>query len=61
MNETEVLQELKALGTEQNRKVYRRHGVGENLHGVSFANLGKLKKKIKIDHELAERLWEGRL
>jgi 3-methyladenine DNA glycosylase AlkD len=51
------MKELKALGTEQNRKVYKRHGAGENLFGVSFANLGKLQKKIKIDHDLAEKLW----
>ena len=54
---TDVLQELEALGTEQNRKVYRRHGVGENLYGVSYANLGKLKKRLKTDHALALELW----
>lgn len=53
----EVMNELKALGTAQNRKVYKRHGAGEDLFGVSFANLNKLQKKIKIDHELAEKLW----
>jgi 3-methyladenine DNA glycosylase AlkD len=57
MNETEVLRELEAFGTEQNRKIYRRHGIGENMYGVSFANLGALKKKIKVDHELAQKLW----
>lgn len=57
MNQTEVLRELEACGTEQNRKIYRRHGIGENMYGVSFANLGKLKKKIKVDHELAQQLW----
>jgi 3-methyladenine DNA glycosylase AlkD len=57
MNEHDVLATLQAMGTEQNRKVYRRHGVGENMYGVSFANLGSLKKKIKIDHGLAQKLW----
>lgn len=57
MTYREVMKELKALGTEQNRKVYKRHGAGENLFGVSFANLGKLQKKIKIDNDLAEKLW----
>lgn len=57
MTETEVLAELAALGTEQNRKIYRRHGSGEKVFGVSFANLGQLKKKIKRDHKLAEKLW----
>lgn len=58
MNTTEVLEQLRALGTAQNRKVYRRHGVGEDLYGVSYADLGKLKKRIKVDHALALALWD---
>jgi len=57
MNANEVMRELQTLGTEQNRKIYRRHGVGENMFGLSYANLGALKKKIKTDHALAEALW----
>src|SRR5262245_41163466 len=57
MTINEALDELKALGSEQTRKTYQRHGVGENLFGVSFANLRKLQKKIKVDHELARQLW----
>ena len=57
MNYAQVMKELKALGTAQNRKVYARHGGGENMFGVSFANLGKLKKQLKVNHELAEQLW----
>jgi 3-methyladenine DNA glycosylase AlkD len=53
----QVLDELKSLGTEQNRKVTKRHGVGDNLFGVSFADLGKLQKKLKLDHRLAQQLW----
>jgi 3-methyladenine DNA glycosylase AlkD len=53
----ETLQQLESLGTEQNRKIYRRHGVGENAYGVSFANLEKLRKAIKKDHALAMQLW----
>ena len=58
MTADHVLKELESLGTEQNRKIFRRHGLGENLYGVSSANLGKLKKRIKVDHELALELWE---
>ncbi|UCE41206.1 MAG: DNA alkylation repair protein [Candidatus Aminicenantes bacterium] len=57
MTYREAMRKLKALGTAQNRKVYKRHGAGKNLFGVSFANLGKLQKEIKIDHDLAEKLW----
>lgn len=53
----EVMQELEAAGTEQNRKIYKRHGAGDVLFGVSYANLGKLQKKIKLDHALAKQLW----
>ncbi len=53
----QTLAELKALGTAQNRKVYARHGVGGPAYGVSYADLGKLKKKIRADQELAEALW----
>ena len=52
-----VIQELEDLGTEQNRKIYRRHGVGEDLFGVSFGNIRKLQKRIKNDHALALELW----
>ena len=53
----ETLEKLKSMGTAQNRKVYARHGVGRKMYGVSFANLGKLKKAIKTNHELAVKLW----
>ena len=54
-----ILTELEQLGTAQNVKIYRRHGAGENVYGVSFANLGKLHKRIGVDHELALELWES--
>ena len=59
MTYTEAMAELKKLGTAQNIKIYKRHGAGDNLFGVSFANLNKLQKKIKIDHQLALQLWES--
>lgn len=48
---------LKDAGTAQNRKVYARHGVTAKMYGVSYADLGGLRKKIKVDLELAEKLW----
>ena len=53
----ETLATLESMGTAQNRKIYIRHGAGANLYGVSFANLTALKKKIKLDHALAQGLW----
>ena len=52
-----VLRELKRLGTAQNVKIYRRHGAGENVYGVSFADLRPLGKKLGPDHALALELW----
>ena len=40
MSFEEVMEALKAAGTEQNRKIYPRHGVKNELYGVSFADLG---------------------
>jgi 3-methyladenine DNA glycosylase AlkD len=57
MNLNSALRELKRRGTAQNRKVYRRHGIGENMYGVSFADLRLLAKQIKIDQGLAVQLW----
>ncbi len=53
----EILHELETRGTEKTRKTYHRHGVGEDQYGVSYADLGALKKRIKRDHPLAQQLW----
>ena len=52
-----IMAGLRTMGTEQNRKVYARHGIGKKMYGVSYANLNKLKKQIGTDHALAEKLW----
>lgn len=59
MTYQQVMNELKRMGTAQAVKIYKRHGAGDNLFGVSFANLKVLQKKIKVDHELALALWES--
>lgn len=59
MTAKQVLRQLESLGTAQNRKIYARHGVEREMYGVSFANLDKLEKRIKTDHELALALWES--
>lgn len=55
----EILQELESLGTEQSRKIYRKHGVTRESYGVSYADLEKIRKRIKKDHALARELWES--
>jgi 3-methyladenine DNA glycosylase AlkD len=59
MSAVEVLKELEACGTAQNRKIYARHGVKDEMYGVSTANLKKIQKKIKTDHQLALALWDS--
>jgi hypothetical protein len=57
MNFADVMNQLKQMGTEANRRIYRNHGATENVFGVSTANLKTLVKAIKKDHALAEQLW----
>lgn len=58
MQLAEVVRTLKKAGTAQARKIYARHGIGPNMYGVSYANLGALAKKIKRNEPLAEELWK---
>ncbi len=51
------MRRLEAAGTEQNRKVYPRHGVKPPMFGVPYSELAKLRKEIKVDHALAVALW----
>jgi 3-methyladenine DNA glycosylase AlkD len=58
MTVNEAMKELEALGSEQTRKTFRRHGAAEPMFGVKFGDLGKLQKRIKIDHALSKALWK---
>ena len=57
MNFDEAIAELEALGTEQTRKTWCRHGAAAPMFGVKFGDLAKLQKRIKVDHLLAVALW----
>jgi len=57
MDAQEVLATLKKLGRPQTAAIYRRHGAGDDVCGVLTSEIGKLKKKIKVDHALAQELW----
>jgi 3-methyladenine DNA glycosylase AlkD len=60
MSAKEILAELKALGTAQNRKIYTRHGGDpKTLYGVSFAHIGAIAKRVKRNHALAEGLFKS--
>ena len=57
MTPDQVMRELEAQGTPQNRKIFARHGVTGPQFGVSYGNLDKLQKRIRTNHELAQALW----
>lgn len=57
MTTQDVLHNLEAHGTAQNRKVYARHGASNHI-GVSYAHMKTLKKQIKTNHTLAVDLWQ---
>jgi 3-methyladenine DNA glycosylase AlkD len=57
MDAATALGRLEAAGTEQNRRIYRRHGAHDPLFGVSFAVLHALAKEAKRDQALARDLW----
>ena len=59
MTPTQAMKALEAAGTEQNRKIYPRHGVTSPLFGVSFADLRKLRKQVGVDHPVAVSLWDS--
>ena len=58
MNLNDAMKELEALGSEQTRKTWHRHGAAEPMFGVKFGDLAKLQKRIKVNHTLATELWK---
>jgi len=59
MNVEEIMQKLEELGSEQTKKVYHNHGVGEPYFGVKIGDLKKLVKFVKKDQELALTLYDS--
>jgi 3-methyladenine DNA glycosylase AlkD len=58
MNAKDVVAALRKSGKPQTAAIYKRHGSGDNVCGVLTSELARLKKKIKIDHDLAMDLWK---
>lgn len=56
---SDVLAKLKKLGKKKTAEIYRKHGATGEVWGVSFADLGALKKQIKTDHNIAQSLWKS--
>ncbi|OPA81251.1 DNA alkylation repair protein [Paenibacillus selenitireducens] len=54
----EVMQQLEAMGTEQTKSTYIRHGAQEPFFGVKIGDMKKLVKFVKKDQELALALYD---
>jgi 3-methyladenine DNA glycosylase AlkD len=54
----EIVDELKALGSETTKKVLLKHGAREPFFGVKVEHLKKIQKRIKKDYQLALALYE---
>ncbi|MBC8375318.1 MAG: DNA alkylation repair protein [FCB group bacterium] len=57
MNAQEVLKELEAYGDERTKNTLMKHGAKEPFFGVKVADLKKILKKTKKNHELSLELY----
>jgi len=58
MNAKQVMARLEQLGDEKRRAFNQKRGAGDNQFGVKTADIRKLAKEIKVDHELGLALWQ---
>lgn len=58
MTVEEILEKLKALGSEKLRLQNKRHGADDNQFGVKMGDIRTIAKPIKADNELAKSLWK---
>ncbi len=58
MTANEIVEELRALGSESIKKVLRNHGVREPFFGVKIGDMKKIQTRIKKDYQLALDLYD---
>lgn len=58
MTLSDIMKELEAYGNEQTKKTLMNHGAKEPFFGVKVADLKKILKKTKKNHELSLALYE---
>jgi hypothetical protein len=58
MTVDEIMDQLRALGSEKMRDLNVRNGAGENQFGVKLGDLRILAKNTKTNPELAAALWQ---
>lgn len=57
MKRADVMKTLAGLAKPSYQKILPNHGVHGPAYGVSYAELGKLKKRLSPDTDLARELW----
>ena len=57
MEYIDIINELNSLGTEQNIKIFRRHGADLEVSGVSIKNLKLLAKKVPKTDSISRALF----
>lgn len=58
MTLNEIMQQLESYGNEQTKKTLMKHGAKEPFFGVKVADLKKILKKTKKNHELSLALYD---
>jgi 3-methyladenine DNA glycosylase AlkD len=58
MTAEEIVEELRAMGSESIKKVLRNHRVQEPFFGVKIGDMKKIQKRIKKDYQLALDLYD---
>lgn len=59
MSATQILDELKAMGTPQTKKTWMNHGAKEPCFGVKVEDMKKIQKRVKVDYKLALELYDS--
>lgn len=59
MTVEEILAELAKMGSASTKNVLMKHGAQEPFYGVKVADLKKIQKKVKKNHELALELYDS--
>ncbi|WP_316820307.1 DNA alkylation repair protein [Pedobacter gandavensis] len=57
MTVDEIMEELKAKGSEQIKNILLKHGVKEPFFGVRVGDMKPIQKKLKMDYQLAKDLY----
>ena len=58
MTTAEIMQQLEAMGNESTKKTLMKHGAKEPFFGVKVADLKKIVKKVRKNHDLALELYD---